>query len=419
MEKSLIIQAARFGDMVQTRRLVESAGRDGEVWIAGDTGLRDLAETLYPGAKFKGVHFHGAPDWKRARENLEVFGELAEQKFSKIYNCNFSALTTALCRLFPDNEIVNYRPARDSEGGTLRSGWSRLVFRLSKFRNSAPLNIVDYWGWIIPDPIEGEKINPPATPGGRGLGVVLAGREARRSLPMEIYGQIINIVLSAKKPREIRLFGTDNETRLARELYKTINPRFRDSVIDLTGKTGWKELYSELTGLDLLLSPDTGTAHLAASLGVPVMAFFLSSALCHETGPYGEGHMVWQAFGDCSPCLESAKCPRDTKCVRPFASREFFRCLTEWLQEKRLKSPPPEGLVLYDTEFDSLGIRFRKAAGIDPWERRRNYARRLVKNWLKLPTPVENEAKEILEFKEYIEDIFPEDEWIFPSKRYA
>ena len=36
--------------------------------------------------------------------------------------------------------------------------------------------------------------------------------------------------------------------------------------------------------LDVLLTPDTGIMHLAAHLGVPVFAFFLSSAWCHETG---------------------------------------------------------------------------------------------------------------------------------------
>ncbi|MDE5833505.1 MAG: heptosyltransferase, partial [Desulfovibrio sp.] len=265
----------------------------------------------------------------------------------------------------------------------------------------------------------GKKINPVAIPGGKGLGITLAGRNARRSLPPEILAKIAALVDSVLKPGEIRLFGAATEKRLARELILSLPATPRNKINDLTGATGWKDLAEQLTGLDLLLAPDTGTAHLAACLGVPVMAFFLSSALCHETGPYGLGHTVWQASGNCVPCIESAACPIETKCLLPFASRDFYRSLTEFLKEGRPPAKLPDGLLLYQPKFDELGIEFIAAAGNDEYAKKRAYARLLVKNWLRLKTPLDNEAALINEFRDYIGELFPEDEWAVPPERYS
>ena len=39
----------------------------------------------------------------------------------------------------------------------------------------------------------------------------------------------------------------------------------------------------------LIVTNDTGTMHLAAGLGVPVLALFLATAQPWDTGPYREG----------------------------------------------------------------------------------------------------------------------------------
>ena len=40
---------------------------------------------------------------------------------------------------------------------------------------------------------------------------------------------------------------------------------------------------------------DTGPLHLATAVGTQAMGFYFSRARVHETGPYGQGHWVWQA----------------------------------------------------------------------------------------------------------------------------
>ena len=53
-----------------------------------------------------------------------------------------------------------------------------------------------------------------------------------------------------------------------------------------------------------MIGGDTGTLHLAAALGTRVVGLYMGTASCHETGPYGDGHYVLQAYAPCSPCNE-------------------------------------------------------------------------------------------------------------------
>jgi hypothetical protein len=115
-----------------------------------------------------------------------------------------------------------------------------------------------------------------------------------------------------------------------------------------------------LRGLDLLLSPDTGVMHLAAHLGTPVLAFFLASARCFETGPYGWGHRVWQADLPCSPCLESAPCPRGRTCLTPFAHKGSLALLSG-----KVAAGWPEDLLGCVTALDPLGSTCRVVDGLE------------------------------------------------------
>ena len=73
------------------------------------------------------------------------------------------------------------------------------------------------------------------------------------------------------------------------------------------GQTSLAELMDELSSLDLLLTNDTGTMHLAAALGVPVVAVFGSTEPAW-TGPAGPGHSVLRHHVPCSPCFQR-ECP--------------------------------------------------------------------------------------------------------------
>lgn len=98
---------------------------------------------------------------------------------------------------------------------------------------------------------------------------------------------------------------------------------------DLVGKTTLAELAAELMRCDLLLTNDTGTMHLAASLGVPVVALF-GSTEPDLTGPLGDSHQVLRHHVSCSPCF-LRECPIDFRCMKAIEVAEVVAAVEKGL----------------------------------------------------------------------------------------
>ena len=369
MARYLVLQLARLGDLVQTRRLLlglaRKARRDGgEVHLAVDHSLTALAARLYPFAVVHGLPAHGAPGLEALAAAGRVlaargeFAALAGIDFAQVFCLNFSPLGMAVSALFPPEVQRGYR---QYAGQTDKDLLLRLIFRLARDRRGGGVNLADIWAHLGDDPVPSETVNPPAAPRGGGLGVALAGRMARRSLPPEVLAPILRTLFRATGARQVLLFGTKSQAGEARALVRRLDPAVREVCKDMTGATDLPGLVEAIAGLDRLVTPDTGAMHLAAFCGVPVTAFFLSSAWCHETGPYGVGHTVWQAVTPCAPCLESAPCDKGLACLPPFADPDFARPLAG-----STKAAPPAGLVGMATDCDALGALCRPVCGEDP-----------------------------------------------------
>ena len=365
MSSCLVIQLARLGDLLQTKRLLlglDAAYGPGRVHLLVDKSLTGLAQISYPFARVHGIRAFGGkvslPDL--AAENRRSLSSLTDLDFDAVYNLNYSGLSLALSRLFP-REIM--RGHWEERGMARRSLWADLAFRWTAQRRMSPLNLIDFWGLMAPQPVPAAEVNPAATPKGGGLGVVLAGRMARRSLPPEILAPIVRTAFRASGAQRLTLLGTAAQAAEARALVKQLDPATASACQDLTGRTGLGELCEVIASLDRLLTPDTGAMHLAAFYGVPVTAFFLSSAWCHETGPYGVGHEVWQSVVPCAPCLESVPCDKGHVCRLPFAEPALLRLLGG-----SAKAEPPAGLALFRTDCDALGAVCRLERGEDASE---------------------------------------------------
>ena len=371
MSCHLVIQLARFGDLVQTKRLLLSlcAEPGSEVHLCLDESLAPLARLLYPTVHLHPVTVHGTalaklPPSEQARilleKNVPAFRRLAAMPFELVYNLNFSPLNFRLAGLF-DPERVRGHVWQD--GQEIVGQWARLAMRWSAMRRIG-LNIADFWAWHHPTPAPAAEVNPEAQGRGGGLGVVMAGRESRRSLPPKVLAGLVAALLDLRGGGALTLLGSASEAQAARMLGRELPARHAASVRNLCGATDWAGLVEAVAGLDQLLSPDTGTMHLAAHLGVPVLATFLSSAWCFETGPYGLGHLVLQANLDCAPCLESQPCPAQVECLRPFSGSGNDSGLVRYLSTREASHLPP-GLTAFASETDRLGVTFLAQAGPD------------------------------------------------------
>lgn len=416
MSDVLLLQAARFGDLVQTRRLIKSLQIHYKLHLAVDMELVDLAKLLYPEAEVHGLYFHGSFDEDKLKHNKNVMDIFHESAFAKIYNCNFSPLTSAICRLFDAEKVIGYRPAHDSSGGMWRSSWVRLSFQLTHKRFISSLNLEDFWAYFCDKPLCPEQVNPIPHPGGKGIGIVCAGREARRSLSVKALAAIMSSLNKIyHNPPFILLGGMDAKPK-ARNLIHALSHE-KMEIRDLTGRTNWQELGESLKDLDLLISPDTGIMHYASFLGVPLMAFFLSSAWCHETAAYGEGHYFWQSVQACSPCLESSPCSKGEKCRHIFESQEFIRLFSLFLLNPKKEQEYPADLQLWRSGFDKAGQILKLVRGQDQWQEGRKLAREYMKSFLGLsPLKLENFSRDWIEICGKL--LCPNAEWMLPPKRY-
>ncbi|MFW5498700.1 MULTISPECIES: glycosyltransferase family 9 protein [unclassified Maridesulfovibrio] len=375
MKRALIIQLTRFGDLVQTKRLVLTLQRrEFKVHLCLDRSLEKLARIIYPDCEIHPLIAHGSGIDGQGIDtvlpvNYEVFKQLSEIDFTEIYNLNFSAMNYALSSMFDPKKVRGHKRVK---GQAMKDPWFELGFRLATERRNN-INLVDYWAALSPDMLPANEINPIAAPGGKGIGVVLAGRESRRSLPYDVLAPLVMSVRSKIKNKDIFLLGSKAERDAGRKLISKFPAAVAQSTVNLAGETDWKGLVDAVTDLDMVITPDTGTMHLAAHLGVPVLGFFLSSAWCTETGPYGEGHTILQANTDCSPCMESQPCYNDLKCLVPFEDPLTARYLAT-----RKPEHLPAGISVFESGCDFLGTEFTLKAGNDPSGERRQRLRKFI-----------------------------------------
>ena len=149
---------------------------------------------------------------------------------------------------------------------------------------------------------------------------------AKRWLP-ERFAEVAAKV-SAQSATQWILFGTQNDVAIGEQIQAAIG----DHCVNRIAHTTLDQLIDELRECRLVLTNDTGTMHLAALLGVPVVAIF-GSTEPRLTGPVGNGHIVLRRHVECSPCF-LRECPIDFRCMTAVGTQEVTDAVLSILGEK-------------------------------------------------------------------------------------
>ena len=131
--------------------------------------------------------------------------------------------------------------------------------------------------------------------------------------------------ITAQSSAQWILLGTKNDAAIGEQIATAIG----DHCANRIGQTTLDQLIDELRQCSLLLTNDTGTMHLAALLGVPVVAVF-GSTEPRLTGPLGNGHIILRHHVECSPCF-LRECPIDFRCMKAVSTDEVAEAVLSML----------------------------------------------------------------------------------------
>ncbi len=209
-------------------------------------------------------------------------------------------------------------------------------------------------------PENGETALPPelgiaCDDGERWIGIQAGSSLEGRRWPAAAFAELAD-QLAETRDAKILLFGVASETPIAREIASRM--RHADRVVDCTGKTSIPQLMALLERCEYLVTNDTGTMHIAAALGTPIVGLFFAHAHPYETGPYAPGHVIFQARIACAPCSYGAKC-NNVVCIDKVRPAQVLKMIETHRDEGRWSLPadmgPLDEVNVFETRFGEDG----------------------------------------------------------------
>jgi heptosyltransferase-2 len=117
---------------------------------------------------------------------------------------------------------------------------------------------------------------------------------------------------------QVLLIGSKEELEVSRQVVE----RMHNKPILLTGQTDLAEAVAVLSVADLLITNDTGPAHVAAALGRPTLVIFGPTNPL-TTRPFSPFAEIIRHPPDCAPCM-LRDCPIDHRCMTAITPDEVF-----------------------------------------------------------------------------------------------
>lgn len=149
--------------------------------------------------------------------------------------------------------------------------------------------------------------------------------------PAERYA-VLGDKLSKELNAKVLLVGSAGESDVANAVTEKMNQR----AVNLTGKTTLAELVAILSLVNMLVTNDTGPAHIAAALGRPTLVIFgpTNPLTTRPFSPYAE---IIREPPDCAPCM-LRDCPIDHRCMTAITPEDVFARARERLCDHQFVS---------------------------------------------------------------------------------
>jgi lipopolysaccharide heptosyltransferase II len=135
--------------------------------------------------------------------------------------------------------------------------------------------------------------------------------------PAERYAELGDRLIEELQA-EVILIGSAAEV----DVSDAVSRQMRKQPVVLTGQTDLAQLVAILSQVDLLVTNDTGPAHIASALGRPTLVIFgpTNPLTTRPFSPYGQ---VLRQPPDCAPCM-LRDCPIDHRCMTAITPADVF-----------------------------------------------------------------------------------------------
>jgi ADP-heptose:LPS heptosyltransferase len=336
MKRILVHNFTRFGDLLQSTPLLmglKTLYPDSEIVLAVYRCFQEICEGFpfvdmvisFDGDGLKDAVLRSGDGLLQGYRYVRSYADmLREKRFDLVINLSHSRASCIFLALLQIPQVIGSIADRSGALYTVHP-WANYFRNMSLHRVASAFNLVDVYRRMGDVPAGPRRLIYEVPPSAQAvadrwlrtlfghaldgedppmlIGLQPGASQDSRRWPAAAFAQLGKALCDDLGARII-VFGTADEAAMGEVIVQACRGR----ALSLMGQTSLAQLAAVLQRCRLLITNDTGTMHLACAVGTQVIALFMGPALFHQTGPYGEGHVVLQAEIPCAPCNYLVRC---------------------------------------------------------------------------------------------------------------
>ncbi len=314
MERAIVIQLARLGDLVQSAPALEALQTREPGWFCDllcPAVYADIGACL-PGVRrvvpWDGGAWHGFAETGDLSAAFAAFRRLVPAPYALAVNLN-NHPRAILAAHAVAGRIVG--PGKNGPLGGQLSPWGTYLKRIAAERGANRVHLSDAWCGLcgvrplgrapalrlsglapiaLPDELQAFRNRE-----GTKVAIAVGAGDRERQIPPSAWTSVVAQWLSVSLEGSVVLIGSRGERELAMSMLNELPARHGGRMWDAVGRTTPAQLADILSSCRWVIGSDTGPLHLGAAVGAQAIGWYVARARVHETGPYGDGHWVWQS----------------------------------------------------------------------------------------------------------------------------